>query len=514
MKVSYIISTKSNYIIPVALFLSSFLIYSYNLEEQPWHGDEINYLGWAANYIHLIKEKNFDNSCLISIDNCNLLYHIPAHGATYSPLRMILIGVPLGAQNEDHGNFYNWSCYWFRCYNPNQAPTIYQMSIGRTLSPIFGSLTIVILFEIGRILFNRFVGVIASLLFLFYDLWIWYSRTIMTEVHYVFFSMLALLLLLYSFRAGTPKIRYFISSSIAFGLGLTSKLLSVEFSVLFFCIILFMYLAKIEPDTAKKGPFFKIGISIFVFFVISGLSFCLTEPGFYQNPLKEISVMKNDMDNYNRDVWFIGYPTIHGIQSERIGSLIHYALLPSSIEHKIFGPSFNLNGNFGWHDPPTYSSVPLSIFFVIGFGSIISRMRTLKDRVSDALLLVWFASTFILTLLIARDFSLERYLLPFLISIIFIAAYGFWLFVKGIPYTKINTVFAFYFIFVHAVTALLSWQKIYFSPGTTWFNPLLFGTLQQTFENPLTYALNMIFVGFFFYMLVLKFKKKSTPITQ
>ena len=427
---------------------------------------------------------------------------------------MILIGFPLGAQNEDHGDFYNWSCYWFRCYDPHQAPTIYQMSVGRALSPIFGSLTIVILFEIGRILCNRFVGITASLLFLFYDLWIWYSRTIMTEVHYVFFSMLALLLLLYSFRGETPKIRYLISSSIAFGLGLTSKLLSVEFSILFFCIILFMFLAKKKTSTSKKGSFFKIGISIFTFFIISGLSFCLTEPGFYQNPIKEISVMKNDMDNYNRDVWFIGYPTIHGIQSERIGSLIHYALLPSFIEHKIFGPSFNLNGNFGWHDPPTYSSVPLSIFFVIGFGYIISRLRTLKDRICDAVLLIWFVSTFILTLLIARDFSLERYLLPFLISIIFIAAYGFWLFVKDILHIKINIICAFYLIFVHAATALLSWQKIYFSPGTTWFNPLLFGTLQQTFENPLTNALNIIFVGFFFYMVVLKFQKKSISINQ
>ena len=220
------------------LFLVSTLVYSYNLEGQPRHGDEINYLGWAGNYIHLVNSGDLSNPCLISIDNCNLLYHIPAHGATYSPLRMILIGFPLSLEHQDTGNYYDWSCYWFTCYDFHDAPTIQQMASGRTLSPIFGALTVIVVFLIGKILFNRNVGIIFSLLFMFYNLWVWYSRTIMTEVHYIFFSMLALLLLLYSFKTGHLRIKYLVFSGIAFGCAFTSKFYLLNFQ---FCLQALFY---------------------------------------------------------------------------------------------------------------------------------------------------------------------------------------------------------------------------------------------------------------------------------
>ena len=144
MTITVLTSKKSRYIIPLVLFLGSLLIYSYNLEGQPRHGDEINYLGWAGNYIHLINNGDLANPCLISIDNCNSLYHIPAHGATYSPLRMILIGFPLSLEHQDTGNYYDWSCYWFSCYDFHKAPTVEQMTAGRLLSPVFGALTVVV----------------------------------------------------------------------------------------------------------------------------------------------------------------------------------------------------------------------------------------------------------------------------------------------------------------------------------------------------------------------------------
>ncbi len=512
MKVIQIATAKSNYIIPFLLFAGSFLIYSYNLNQQPWHGDEINYLGWAANYIHLIKSGDIGNPCLISINNCNILYHIPAHALTYSPLRMILIGFPIGIQNLDYGSFYNWSCYWFSCYNPQKAPTIDQMASGRLLSPFFGSLTITISFLIGKILLNRFVGIISSILFLFYDLWLWYSRTVMTEVHYIFFAMLSLLLLLYTFKSGQFKIKYLIFSAVAFGLALTSKILSVEFSVLFLGIILFGGLQKVQSLTNKpirNGS--KIVLSIILFFTVSLFSFFLTEPGFYQNPLKEIFVIKKDMDNYNRDVWFIGYPTVNGISTNRIALLFHYTLFPSILEQKIPGAFPNSTMKTGWYNPPTYSSIALTIFFFIGFGYLIDKVRSLRKFRSEGILLIWFLSMFIFTLLIARDLSLERYLLPLLISIIFISSYGFWRLTKDLRNYRLKFVFASYFIFAHSITSLFYWQKLYFSPGTFWFNPLRYGTLQESFDNTSTLVVNIIFVGFFLFMLLIPFRKRIKP---
>ncbi|MDE1770247.1 MAG: phospholipid carrier-dependent glycosyltransferase [Thaumarchaeota archaeon] len=513
MNISYVISKKSSYIIPIVLFFGALLIYSYNLEGQPRHGDEINYLGWAGNYIHLINKEDFSNPCLISIDNCNSLYHIPAHGATYSPLRMILIGFPLSLEHQDTGNYYDWSCYWFTCYDFHKAPTVEQIASGRLLSPVFGALTVVVSFLVGKTLFNRNVGITFSLLFLFYNLWIWYSRTIMTEVHYIFFSMFTLLLLLYSFKAGHLKIKYLIFSAISFGCALTSKLLSVEFSVLFLGVILLNIIFQRQSNSVVgKNQILKIILISCTFFLVSIFAFLLTEPGFYKNPILQIISMKTDMDNYNRDVWFIAYPTIEGLQPTRMLSLFHYTLFPSPIEHQIPGAYPNSIFNLGWNSPPTNSSIALTIFFFIGFGYLIHKVKKLKDCIPEALVLTWFVSTFFMTLMIARDFSLERYLLPFLISIIMISAYGVWNFSRGISDNRTKIAFIACFLVAHGVTSMSYWQKIYFSPGMFWTNPLPYGTLQESLANPFTLIANIIFVIFFIYLVIIQYKNKNKII--
>lgn len=507
MKLTYFSSTKSNYIIAIALFLSSFLVYSYNLEGQPWHGDEIVYLAQAGEYVHLIKNGNFDDSCLISIDNCNYLFHIPAYGLTYSPLRNILIGFPMDVKSEDVEKFYNWSCYW-QCYIQDMGPTVNEMTTARTLSPLFGALTVAISFLIGKILFNRNVGIMVSLLFLFYDIWLWHSRTIMTEVHYIFFSMLSLLLLLYAFKTDKMKIKYFISSAVVFGLALTSKLLSIEFSVLFLGIILFSRLFKKDP-VSRKINIPKIGLSILLFFVIAIFSLFLTEPGFYENPLKQISAMKTHMDNYNRDVWYIGYPTVHRIQINTLLTVFHYVLFPSFIEKQTTESHTN---NILGETSQTYSSIPLTVFFFVGFGYLIYRVKKFKNFVPETLVLIWFVSILVLSLAMVKDFSLERYLLPLGISIIFIASYGLWNFIKNIPYNRIKITFVIYAIFTHFVTTMLYWQEIYFSPGITWTDPLNYGTLQESLVNPFGFVTNATFMGFTLFMLIFRFRSKPSNI--
>lgn len=483
-------------IIPMTLFLVAFFTYSYNLDQQPWHGDEVNYLGWAGNYIHLINQGDLNNPCLISIDNCNLLYHRPLHGITYSPLRMILIGYPMSLLNEDKGNFYNWSCYWFKCYDVHNAPTINEMASGRLLSPVFGALTITISFLIGKILFNRYVGIVFSLLFLFYNLWMWYSRTIMTEVHYIFFSMLTLLILLYSLKTNKHEIKYFILSAFSYGFAITSKVLAIEFFPSYVAVIIFMNLSKRRSDSKiTRNQIIKVCFMILIFSTVAIASYFLTEPGFYKDPLGQIITTKKDMDNYNKDVWFIGYPTAQGIQPDRVLALIHYILVPSFIKYHVYEPYFNLTYNYSWFNPPTYSSVALTIFFFTGLVFSINHIRKKRKCIPEIIVLIWFASTFLFSLVMARDLSLERYHMPLLISILLIASYGFWCFVKGIQNNKLKYFFITFFIMAHSASALLFWQKIYFSPGTFWFNPLRFGTLQQSLENPTTLAINIAFVG-------------------
>ncbi len=498
---------KSDYIIPLILFVSAFFIYDFNLEGQPWHGDEITYLGWGGNYIHLLTNGKFNDPCLISLDRCNGLFHIPAFGLTYSPLRNMLIGIPMYFENQTSGNFYNWSCYW-DCYDHKDAPTIQEMTSGRLFSPVFGSLTIVLSFFIGKMLFNRTVGIFVSLLFLFYDLWIWYSRVIMVEVHYVFFLLLSISLLLYSVKTQRLKITYFILSALIFGIALNSKMLAVSFSGLFFCIILFSNISHKKTNSIITDYKVRTLLMIVSFFSITFVGLFLAEPGFYQNPWNEIKTMKIDMDNYNHDVWYIGYPTTQNLQLKSTITILHFIVFPSFIEKQVSNPSLSLGGNLGWTFPPTYSSIPVTLFFIIGFGYAIYKIKKSKNLVSnEMLLIVWFISTFVLTLVIVKDFSLERYLLPLEITVLFIASYGFWNFIQGIQNNKLKLGFSTFFIAVHSMVSLSYWGKIYFSPGTTWVNPLHYGTLQQSLDNSYVLIANLIFLCFFLYMLVFKFQK-------
>ncbi len=89
-------SSKGYYIIPILLFVFSFVIYSYNLEGQTPHGDELTYLGWGGVYFDLIKEGDFDNPCLKNLANCELLYQPSGqYEISYTPVRNFLVGFSL-----------------------------------------------------------------------------------------------------------------------------------------------------------------------------------------------------------------------------------------------------------------------------------------------------------------------------------------------------------------------------------------------------------------------------------
>ncbi len=149
----------SPYLIPILLLMFSLVIYSYNLESQPRYPDEILYLAWGGPYFDIIKEGDFDNQCLKGLADCEFLYDTNWEGdnINYSPIRNFFVGFGLYlTTGEIKGDFYEWSCVYGRpCWDPAKAPISEEYSSGRFFSPIFGSLSIVLAFFIGKILFNR-----------------------------------------------------------------------------------------------------------------------------------------------------------------------------------------------------------------------------------------------------------------------------------------------------------------------------------------------------------------------
>ncbi len=188
-------STKGYYLIPILLFVGSFVFYSYNLEGQTPHGDELLYLSWGGVFFDSLKKGDLDNPCVKNIGGCELLYDEEGQNEiSYTPIRNFFVGFSQYlTTGENKGDFYQWSCIWTPCYDDKYWPTPEEFSSGRLFSTIFGSLTIVLIFFVGKILFNRTIGLFASLTLLILSLWVVNSRLIMSEVYLYFFILLSVL---------------------------------------------------------------------------------------------------------------------------------------------------------------------------------------------------------------------------------------------------------------------------------------------------------------------------------
>ena len=110
-------SSSRSYLIPFLLFVFALVIYSYNLENQPRYSDETLYLAWGGPYFDVIKEGDFNNSCLKGLADCEFLYNTNWEGdnINYSPIRNFFVGFGYFLTTGDtKGDFYEWSCVYGR----------------------------------------------------------------------------------------------------------------------------------------------------------------------------------------------------------------------------------------------------------------------------------------------------------------------------------------------------------------------------------------------------------------
>ena len=399
------------YLIPILLLIGSFSLYSYNLGNQPWHGDELNYLGWGGPYFELIKEGDFDNPCLRGLADCELIYdpNWPGHDINYSPVRNFLVGFGYYLSTGDtKGDFYEWSCMWFSCRNQAFVPSNDEFSAGRFFSPIFGSLTVVLAFFIGKILFNRTTGLFFSLILLFYGLWMVHSRLIMSEVYLHFFIMLSILLLLKSFKKENKhRIAYFIFGAISFGIALNIKLVAIEFVTPILAMILFYdsFNEKLNFRFFRnRKNVLKVISLVLVFFVISSISFVATFPKYYDNTLNEILSTSG-----SSGTGYVSLPTVEKNYLFQTLVTLQITLLPyimDSYIHDVFpDEAFEARLTEEWRSnasdisPSNYSTIPLSLFFFIGLIYLIKKIKTRNLIFSEFVLLVLFTSLFVFTVL-------------------------------------------------------------------------------------------------------------------
>jgi len=488
------------YLIPILLLIGSFSLYSYNLGNQPWHGDELDYLGWGGPYFELIKEGDFDNPCLRGLTDCELIYDPdwPGHHVNYSPVRNFLVGFGYYlATGDTKGDFYEWSCMWFPCWNSANTPSSEEFAAGRFFSPIFGSLTVVLAFFIGKILFNRITGLSFSLILLFYSLWLVNSRLIMTEVYLYFFILLSILLLLKSFKKESKHRKlFFISGAISFGIALNIKLVAIEFVIPIFLVILFYdsFNEKLNFRFFKnRKNVLKVSSLVLGFFVISSISFFASYPKYYDDPINEILKTRS----YAEGMGYVSLPTSEKNYLYKTLTTLQVTLFPyltDSYIHEVFLEEARQT-RLSTDTPSNYSSIPLTLFFFLGLGYLIKKIKDKNLSFSELALLVWFSSLFIFAVLIVDMPTQERYYLPLMFSIILIASYALGNFIKQIQSQKEKILFFMSFMVAQSLYIVLYFDKIYFS-NEFWRNPLPISS-ELSLNDPLVYVSSITFVMIF-----------------
>lgn len=508
---------KSLYLIPILLLIGSYSIYAYNLEGQPWHGDEVIYFGYAGIYFNLIKDGDFENPCIINIGkNCDLIFanHPKVAEANYIIVKNFFIGLSQYlSTGTNEGEFYNWSAYWTSEFEPEKAaPSVSEFATVRILSPIFGSFTVLFAYFIGKIIFNRNVGLVFSIILLFYGQWMLNGRSIMAEVYTMFFLMLSITLLLYSLNMKrNGRIAYFVFSAISFGLAINSKLTAIELSFLFLGIILFgnKLNEKINLNYFKnKREVLRIILLLFVGSTIVASSFLFFTPRYHENPLDVF-----DSPKKYQAYPFLTVPSLEHDHLFRFLATIHSTLIPYFVDYYDSPLNEFYKGKpplyLSWDGPQTYSSLPLSIFFFIGLGYIINKIRKKELKYSELLVLIWFVSLLILAVLLNRDYRIERLILYLMFPIMLIATYGLWSFVRNISNKKLQYSFTGYFILTHALVALVSWDILYYSYGKQWSNPLTHFTIQSSITDPIVVGSSIGFMVFLLFIIGYKIKIKN-----
>lgn len=507
-------------LIPVALFIFSYVILSFNIIGQGAHQDELDFFyAYSVVYFNLAKEGDFFHPCwngngeceLLSIEGCEMYDHwITTHGLA----KHLLVGSAILFHGEDITESYAPKPPLCKPHNQpipgENIPTNSELSAARFFSPILGSLTIVFAFWIGKIFFNRFTGFAFSIILLFNSLWFAYNRTIMTEAYIYCFMIFSFLLLLYSFEK-KGKIKYFLffSSAIVFGIAFDTKAIIFMFFPLFISTIFlrnslknnFSFREIFEKKRVSRSITISVLYSTILFASIIG-----TLPFYWSGPIDQIIFQKESIDAYSSGM------SLH--MPWEADSKIHVRLL--STITVTFAPIIDTYYYNFVEDIPesvkfanNFSSIPLMILFVVGISYLILSIKNKKTTGSEFLLIFWVTSMFLFISTMTESYSTSRFYIMVLIPMIFVAAYGLNKNIIHIRnfYLKIGIFCTA--VTAHALTTLVFWKVLFFESDLIWMDPLMI-KFQDAILQPYVISSSLIFCMLFLSSYFSKRKNSDT----
>ncbi|MCX7956839.1 MAG: glycosyltransferase family 39 protein, partial [Endomicrobia bacterium] len=177
-------------------------------------------------------------------------------------------------------------------------PTIVYV-VGRVFSVVFGTFIIFLTYLLGKMLYNKRVGLIASLIISILPIWVVYSHYIKPEM---FSNVLVIgyAIFLYKYYL-TKNDKFFYFSCTILGLAISTKYLSAPSGVL----LPIVYFSIKENKTKFINFIFGV-IIIFIFFII-GTPYALLN---YKTFFNEIEgILLGPQEGLKRNIFYGGYKT-------------------------------------------------------------------------------------------------------------------------------------------------------------------------------------------------------------
>lgn len=214
------------------------------------------------------------------------------------------------------GDYVTPWAYGESCFYIAKPPlTLWLMSVGyqmfgvnnfatRFWNAVLGALTLVVVFYLGKKLYNSYVGLLSALVLGTFSGFYSLATHAMTDVPLVFFAVASIYF--YVLSEETEKTKVFaVLSGLFFGLALMTK----QFSAFIIPIILFVYLAVTKKNnwfikTKRFLWFFLVGIAVFLPWVLyMTLRF---GPNFLQPYLVESVIARatSSLEGHAGDYWY------------------------------------------------------------------------------------------------------------------------------------------------------------------------------------------------------------------
>lgn len=489
---SYLLSDRLKnklFLIPLVLFFVSLMFYSYNIEGQPWHGDEIFWNAGGGVFFKLLQNNDLLNPCWNGLGECNLLYEFgwawPSHA---SHIAHIFTGFSQYLSGQSDKDYLTWSSWHHDFWEVENTPTPKEFAAGRLFAVIFGSLTIVTVYFIGNLLFNKFVATTFSLLLLFHPLWFYNSRVAMTEVYVGFFLILSIFLIFYYIKSNN-KLKYLILSGFLFGVAFNAKYSSLPLLLLPLSLIWTRGIF-VENLKINRRIFFKLIYLSTIFLGVFIVGVFITNPYFYPNPVTQLPDLLLGSQEEFREILI---PTLENDNIFRMLAAFHSSIIPYSVNYYDFNSYDDGQLHLSWELPYTYSTIPISFFFFIGMGFLVIKIITKKLQLSEFIILLWFLITFVEIFLTVRVFWAERFFVPLIFPIVLISAYGIWQFFKYISNSRARSFFYGFIISCSAASTLVFYDFFYNSPGK-YSSRLIEGTVQSIVTRTDTFLLMLSFL--------------------